>query len=523
MHSLRFASFTLLLAGAAWSAQDTAAAPPEVFDIAEIRVLGNTRLPALEVEKAVYSSTGPGKTIADVESARLALETAYRLAGYSTVYVDIPEQSVDEGVVRLKVTEGRLGKVRIEGAKYFSARRIRSALPEIRPGDVPNIPALQRGLASLNTETADRSVVPVLAAGSSPGTVDLTLKVEDELPLRAGIEVNDQYTADTTRWRAIATFGYDNLFDRFDSISLQYQWAPQEPQEMNAFAVSYVTRWGAGDRNRFALSYIDSDSDVAALGTLSVLGVGEIAQAQWIFPLVNSSEASHTLTFGAAYKSFAETIRLDVDENLQTPISYLALSLGHTSLWRREYGEWSLSSGVEFGMRRIFGDDQEFADKRYRGRPNFFALRADGSFRKPLGQWLEARLTGGGQYAVEPLISNEQFAIGGAHTVRGYLEASELGDVGLRGSFEFGLQPRPLFGERWRAETFLFYDAGVVGTLKPLPDEPRRSDLASAGLAFNLGFDDNLAASISWAYPLVPSGRTDAGDARYLFMMRSSW
>lgn len=517
----RFAALAWLMGFAgACLAQET---PPEAFDVAEIRVLGNTRLPAIEIEKAVYPHLGPGRTIADIESARLSLETVYRAAGYSTVYVDIPEQTIDDGIVRLKVTEGRLGRVRIEGAKYFSARRIRAALPGIDPGDVPNIPDLQRGLASLNTETADRAIVPVLAAGVSPGTVDLTLKVEDKLPLRASLEVNDQYTADTTRWRVAASLGYDNLFNRFDSITLQYQTAPEEPGEMGVLAASYVTRWGRDDRNRFALAYIDSNSDVAALGTLSVLGVGRIAQAQLIFPLVNDADASHSFTFGAAYKDFAETIRLDADESLQTPISYLALSLGQTSFWRRERSEWSLSSGVDFGLRRIVGDDGEFADKRFRGRPNFFSLHADGSFRRLFGEWVEMRVLAGGQYAVEPLISNEQFAIGGAHTVRGYLEASELGDVGVRGTFEFGLQPRPLFGERSLVETFVFYDAGIVGVLRALPDEPRRADLASAGLGLNIGFADHHAASISWAYPLVPSGRTLAGDSRFLFMMRSSW
>jgi hemolysin activation/secretion protein len=495
----------------------------EQFDVQEIRVLGNSQLPATVIETAVYPYTGPEKTIADVESARLALETAYRLAGFSTVYVDIPEQTVDDGIVRLKVTEGRLSHVRIEGAKYFSARRIRSAFPDIDPGDVPNIPALQRGLASLNSETGDRSVVPVLSAGAQPGTVDLTLRVEDELPLRASVEVNDQYTANTTRWRLGLSLGYDNLFNRFDSVSFQYQTAPEEPSEMAVIAGSYVTRWGRDDRNRFAFTYIDSDSDVAAVGTLSVLGKGQIAQAQLIFPLVNEATASHTLTFGAAFKSFDELIRLDVDENLATPISYMSFSLGHGSVWRGERAEWKLNSGIDFGLRRIFNGAQEFADKRYRGRPNFFTLHADGSYGRPFGKWLAMRTRVGGQYSAEPLISNEQFAIGGAHTVRGYLEASELGDVGALGSFEFGSQPRPVFGDRFMVEGFAFYDAGIVAVLKPLPGEARRSDLASAGLAFNLGLDDHFAASVSWAYPLVPSGTIGAGDSRFLFLMRSSW
>jgi len=511
-----FVAFVVSFAGAV-------SAAPEQLDVMEIRVLGNTRLPPLAVETAVYPYAGPGKTIDDVEGARQALETAYRLAGYSTVYVDIPEQTVDDGVVRLKVTEGRLARVRVEGAKYFSARRIRAALPGARAGEVPNIPELQRDLAVLNTETGDRSIVPVLAAGGSPGTVDLTLRVEDKLPLRADFEVNDQYTVDTTRWRISATLGYDNLFNRFDSVSFTYQTAPQEPRETQVFAASYVTRWGRGERNRFALTYIDSDSDVATIGTLGVLGAGRVINAQFIFPLANDANASHSLTFGTALKDSEEFI--DVGDpllNLQTPIKYVGMTLGQDSSWRVPRGDWTLSSSINFGLRP-FNDAEEFANKRYRGRPNYFYLRASGSHRRELGSWLQARVRAGGQYAVEPVISNEQYALGGASTVRGYLEASELGDVGLGGSFEFGLQPQRVLGEHLLAEPFLFYDAGIVATILPLPGEDRRVDLASTGFALNLAYDASYSASISWAYPLVPSGRTDAGDSRFLFMMRSSW
>ncbi len=512
-------SLSLIFAMSIWDAQ----AANEQLDIMEIRVLGNTRLPATAVESAVYPHTGPGKTIEEVESARQSLESAYRLAGYPTVYVDIPEQTVDDGIVRLNVTEGRLAHVRIEGARYFSARRIRAALPGAKAGDVPNIPELQRDLAKLNTETANRSIVPVLSAGGSLGTVDLTLKVEDELPLRAEVEVNDQYTADTTRWRLSTTLGYDNLFNRFDSVSLTYQTAPQEAKETRVMAASYVTRWGHGERNRFALTFIDSDSDVASIGTIGVLGAGRVFNAQLIFPLVNEADATHSLNFGAAFKDSDEFIDLgDPELNLKTPIRYVGLTLGHDSIWRVPRGDWTLSSSATFGLRP-FNDADEFADKRYKGRPNYFYLRAAGSHRREFGSWLQARLRVSGQYAVEPVISNEQFSLGGAQTVRGYLEASELGDVGVGGSFEFGLQPRRLLGERFLVEPYLFYDAGIVATLEPLPGEDRRADLASAGLAINLGFDDTYEAAISWASSLVTSGRTDADDSRLLFMMRSSW
>src|SRR4029077_11587293 len=77
----------------------------EAFPILEYRVLGNTVLDTRRVERTVYPHLGPTRTLNDVQAARGELEKAYRDAGYSSVFVDIPEQSVESGIVRLKVTE----------------------------------------------------------------------------------------------------------------------------------------------------------------------------------------------------------------------------------------------------------------------------------------------------------------------------------------------------------------------------------------------------------------------------------
>ena len=77
---------------------------------------GNTVLEARDIEKAVYPYLGPDRTLSDIEAAREALQTIYQERGYQSVYVDLPEQQVADGIVFLQVSETKVGRVRVVGA-----------------------------------------------------------------------------------------------------------------------------------------------------------------------------------------------------------------------------------------------------------------------------------------------------------------------------------------------------------------------------------------------------------------------
>ncbi|MCL5059406.1 MAG: hypothetical protein M1449_02095 [Candidatus Thermoplasmatota archaeon] len=236
------------------------------FDLFEIRVEGNTVLPALLIERAVYPSLGEKKGIQDVEAARAALEKLYQDNGYLTVLVDIPEQEVKNGVVRLRVTEGRVERLRVTGSRYFSLGRIREKTPDLAEGSVPYFPDVQKQLAAVN-RGGDRRVTPVLRPGRSPGKVEVDLKVDDRLPLHGSVELNDRYSANTTRTRLNANMRYDNLWQREHSLSLGVQTAPQEPAESTVFSATYV--WPTDKGNYLAAYGVISESDVAALGDVA--------------------------------------------------------------------------------------------------------------------------------------------------------------------------------------------------------------------------------------------------------------
>ena len=513
-------------AGTAATAAEPATAAPEVFDVMEYRVLGVAKLDVREVERAVYPHLGPAKTVADIEQARAALELAYRNAGYGTVFVDVPEQDVNEGVVRLRATEGRLDRIRITGAHHFSANDIREAVPSATRGAVPDLPALQSELASLNGQTRDRAVVPVLKAGRTPGTVDLELKVDDHLPLHGGFDVNDRYTAETSELRAGAQFSYDNLFQARHSLSVQFQTAPQEPDESRVFAATYAMPLGEGGRS-LAFYAVDTDSAVTAIGALSVLGAGRIYGARFIQPIPEVGELFSSFSLGVDYKDFSEDIQIDPETGLSTPISYPLWSLAYQGATKTEFSKLGFSMMVGFGTPRLGASAQEFADRRYLASPSFMYLRGSFNYEHQLPWGFTGVLRAAGQFTPQPVVPNEQFSIGGADSVRGYLESAQLGDYGYSSTFE--LRTPGLLSRLGEHAPFLqllaFFDAGVVRIQEPIRDldgnatQTTHFDLSSYGIGMRAaaaGFE----ASLDYATPLVPSGTTLDGDSRIHFGVR---
>jgi len=503
-------------------------APTAFFNVHEYRVLGNTTLSNRDIETTLYPLLGDHKTLADVEAARAALEKTYHDRGFGTVFVDIPEQDVSDQIVRLKVTEGRLHEVHISGARYFSERKILAAVPAATAGTVPNVPVLQQQLTAVNVTTADRSVVPILKAGPVPGTVDLSLKVDDHLPLHGSLELDNQYTPNTEPLRATASLSYANLFNRFDNVSIQYQVSPQNTSQVSVVAANYA--WGALPSGlRPSIFIIDSNSNVPAVSTLGVLGKGQVYGSRFAFPLTDAPGTPQSITLGADYKNFLESISLasnspsqPAGQTANTPVTYVNLSLAYAGSWSSETLQSAFTGAANFGPRESPNNPETFANKGYKAVPNYFYVKVDGSLSVRLPKGFQLILRANGQYAVEPLITNEDFSITGANEVRGYLEAESLSDIGTVGSVQV---QSPI----WKVKTlplgdlFVFYDTGHAHVIDPLPGEPASLTLHSWGTGLNLLPGKPFTGSLTWAYPLANGPVTPRGDSRLLFIMRGSF
>jgi hemolysin activation/secretion protein len=515
---------------------EAAAETGERFDIWEFQVEGNTLLPGKDIERTVYPYLGPDKSIKDVETAREQLEMRYRDEGYGTALVDIPEQDVVGGVVRLQVTEGKVSRLKVTGSRYFSLGRIKQQVPALAEDQVPHLPKVQEQLNALNRASNDRQITPVLRPGKTPGTLEADLQVQDEFPLHGELALNDRFTRDTTRTRLNASLRYDNLWQMEHSLAVNYQVSPQDPAEVQVFSGTYVMP--IPDSDKILTFYgVVSESDVAAVGAISVIGQGAIAGVRGTIPLPAQDNYFHNLTWGGDYKDFDESIVLQGADSQNTPIDYLSFLSEYSGTWQGDKSTTNFSVGAHFAFRGLGNSETEFggerigqdpltgADiieggKRLGSRPNFFYLTVHGEHLREWfwGTSLFTRFDG--QWTDAPLISNEQISGGGADSVRGYLESEVLADDGFTATLELR---SPSFAKIWdglqNLQISTFVDGGRLRLQDPLLSQISDFSMLSAGFGIELLAWRNLAASLFWAWPLEAAGTARPGESRLHFQL----
>jgi hemolysin activation/secretion protein len=498
--------------------------PANLFDLLELRIKGNTMMDKPSIEKLIYPFLGKQKSIDSVEKARVALENLYHSRGYQTITVDIPEQNVQNGIVYLQVTEGKVARLRVKDSRYFALGAIKDKVPELAEGSIPNMPVMQAQLAALAKESPDRTITPVLRAGDTPGTLDVDLQVKDELPLHAKFELNGRNTSSTDRLRAIGTLRYDNLWQAMHSASFMYQVSPENVNQVDVMVGSYVMPVFDQEK-RLAMFVVNSSSNsVANAGALSVVGSGSIYGLRFVDPIATKvKNYYHTFTAGISYKDFQQNLNgVNVTELYhKTPISYLPLLLGYSGNLQLTESSLSFNMNANFAIRNLASTQSEFTNSRWMAKSDYADLNGSLDYKHNLPYGMEVETRFNGQVADSPLIPNEQFSIGGMQSVRGYYETEVLADSGIQGSFEV-YSPK-LQVDDWsdhnKLRGLVFFDAGKGWIMNALPGSAPQYELASAGTGFRMNIWKTLTANFDVAVPFVNQVRVESGNPRIHFQV----
>lgn len=464
-----------------------------------------------------------GLTIGQLQLVADEVTRYYRQKGFFLARAVIPAQEVVDGVVMIRVLEGRLGRVVPEGNESYSDSRLADPF-EPYLGQLITVDKIEDSLLTLQ-DYPGLSAVGVFQPGSDVGTADILVNVSSEDHFGFLVRGDNHGTRFTGEQRLLAEgswynpLGYSDLlrltalqsYEPDNSIfgSLRYElplWNPRHgvgfEATRNTFDVANLSGAATGNevggvseigsifyKHNFVRSReqkiggkVDLSHKSAETESGGVLGTrDEIA----VFGIEGSYENinSATATITSAY------VRLDagLDGALGVPTAEeLLLPDARPS-----------RTGSEDGNRIAAGSD-------------FLKLSGGYSWLKSLtvNQTLLLRING--QYTEDLLTSVEEFSIGGPANVRALPSSQFLTDSGAFVSAEWGIRApgfadKPAFANRNWGDLLrftIFYDYGYglysdAAALGSGTDDFLEAGGAGVGVEF--GLPGTFRLNVQWA------------------------
>lgn len=500
------------------------------FDISRFDVVGNSLLPNDVIEAAVAPFTGKGRDFGDVQKALEALEAAYHQRGFNVVQVELPEQELNQGVVRLKVVQTKIGKVTVEGQTYFTAQNIRRSLPGLAEGQTPNIKQVSASLRMANENPA-KKITLALESAAEEGLVNAVLRAADEKQWKIGANLDNTGTTSTGKTHLGLTLQHANLFDLDHVASLQYTTTLEKPKQVAVYGVGYhIPLYSFGDSVDLFASYSDIDSGTVTAGVfdLAVSGKGRVFGARYNHNLGRFGDFEPKLSYGIDYKAFINSIELKGTQ-LGKDVVVHPLSVSLSS------NKPVLNGDLNFSLTLVHniaggknGRNADFNAVRLGANSRYTLLRYNASYSRNLPANWQLRLAVNGQYTSDALIPGEQFGAGGSTSVRGFAERELANDAGVQISAE-------MYSPNWcsgfgatssipaQCRLVLFYDTAHVSRNHPLPGEQERATIGSVGFGWRFLVSRYMTGQIDYGHIVNKGGIANKGKGQMHFKLNFSY
>lgn len=418
-----------------------------------IDVEGSTIFERDDFEEIVQPLEGKTVTLEQLNEAANQITQLYFSQGYITSRAILPPQEVVDGRIQIQVLEGSVEDIEIEGAERLG----RYALQRIRLGtSTPlQVGAIEDRLLLLQSDPRFESISGSLQRGETLGQSKLFISLEEAFPFQSNLTFDNFSIPSVGEYRTGVGITHLNVFGLGDTFSTDYFRSTADNSQV--IDISYTIPVNARDgtiqfrtliqRDRPDTNFIDFSTDKSDSNRY------EISYRQ---PIFRSIREELGLSVGFSLRN-GTTIFSTSQGSSRTPNRNTSVfRFGQDYLSRDRQGVWSFRSQFNLGTGLF-----EASTK---------STPADGEFFSWLGQLQRVQQIGDRhlliiqndyQLTPDPLLSSEQFSIGGGQSIRGYRQNAVSGDNGIRFSIEDRItlarsSGRPAF------QLIPFFDLGYV-------------------------------------------------------------
>jgi hemolysin activation/secretion protein len=451
--------------------------------VRKFRITGNTVVSDADLAKIAAPFENREITSTELEELRRQLTLYYVNRGYVNSGAVIPDQRITDGVVDIRIVEGRLSRIDVEGTRHFRPDYFSDRIA-LYAGPPLNLVNLEQGLQILLRDPLVSSINAQLAPGQRPGEAVLKASVAEAPRTDFGISLDNKLSPSLGE-AAVSLFGeLRNLTGRGDVLSGAFGFAEGIPYDVKlryrtpltvhdtAAAVYYEKAKSKVVQEPFDV--LDITSEIETVGV-------QLSQPFYLTPnrtvgLAAALERreSHTTLLGEPF-SFSPGV-----DNGKASVAVLCLVQDFVDRGREQV--LAMRSTFSFGLDAFGSTVHEGGEPDSR----FVAWLGQFQWVRRLaerGDQLLFRLNA--QLTSDSLLPMEQFSVGGLDSVRGFRTNQLVRDRGYTASLEYR---RPLFADPqgWQnLQLALCVDTGgATNRVGPNPDPSHLTGIG-AGLVWN--------------------------------------
>jgi hemolysin activation/secretion protein len=426
--------------------------------VREVRITGNSAISIAELKSIAAPYEGRELGFADLARLREALTQAYVERGFVTSGALLPDQTIRDGIVEIRIVEGRLEDIEIRTDGRLRPAYIRARLERERDRPL-NVFELEKRLQLLQRDPRLERVQAQLLPAETRGLSILYVSIEEAPPFRVGADFSNARNPTIGALGGQVSASYDNLLGVGDGFFVRYEGSEGLDQVEVSVSIP-LTRYDTLLTYRYQGSWadvVDDDFSVLDIKTESETFGIELRQ-----PLYRSLRTSlETFLRGERRRAKSRIGLLGIGlpvpgaDDGKTDVSVLRLGFEalHTSRKQVLSGRALLSWGIDALDSTV--NSGSVPDSRFVSG----LLQLQWARRLP---WFGAEFVAryDMQVSNDALLTLEQFSIGGRYTVRGYRENQLVRDNGLIGSAEFRVPIYERVEPAVRIELVPFFDAG---------------------------------------------------------------
>lgn len=465
--------------------------------VGDVRFEGNTVFSQEELKAVLGDKLGRRYDLAGMKQLAELVTAYYRERGYPFAKALVPVQEFDDGVLRLRVLEGRYASVQATGPQY----EIEGAAPfiaRLRRGELIYGPELESAMLILD-DVPGIDASPTVSPGAKLETADLSVAVRLAERRGSDLTVDNHGSRFTGRYRLRGQHFENSLFAFGDRTAIDFIGTNHE---MVLGSLSYERPWG-GQGLKAELSFSNTayilGEDYAAMG---ISGLARVWSAKLAYPLVRSQAKSLYASVSYQHKALHDNFPVLASvEDKSSDLLVAAL--------RFDVRDGFAGGGLTYGMlTSTYGnltlDRNQLVSDAVTARKagGFGKLSLDIARMQSLVGGLTLYVHGTAQWTDGNLDSSEKMGAGGADGVRAYPLGEGSGDVGWLAQIELRAQA----GDH---APYLFYDACRARANRHAWDvnsaQVRR--LAGAGVGVRSAYG-------KWSSDLSIAWRTEGGVAQ---------